>query len=61
MQYTIIMVDDEVELLKMLHNYFKLKQYSVITAENGMEAVEKVKLNPDTILLDINMPLIDGI
>jgi len=55
------MVDDEVELLKMLHNYFKLKQYSVITAENGMEAVEKVKLNPDTILLDINMPLIDGI
>lgn len=60
MNYKILMVDDDEELLKMLRNYFELKQYSVITASNGMEALEKIKLSPDIILLDVNMPLIDG-
>lgn len=61
MQYKILMVDDDAGLLKMLRNYFEIKQYSIITASNGMEALEKIKLHPDIILLDINMPQIDGI
>lgn len=61
MQYKILMVDDDAGLLKMLRNYFEIKQYSIITASNGMEALEKIKLDPDIILLDINMPRIDGI
>ena len=61
MQYKILIVDDDTELLKMLRSYFEIKQYTVITAENGSEALEKVSLVPDLILLDINMPHIDGI
>lgn len=61
MKYQILIVDDDTELLKMLYNYFEIKQYDVITAENGIVALEKVKMEPDIILLDINMPKIDGI
>ncbi len=50
------MVDDDKELLKMLNQYFTLKNYTVIIAENGIEAMEKINVNPDIILLDVNMP-----
>lgn len=59
--YKILIVDDDIELLKMLKSYFEIKRYSVITAENGMGALGKIKSEPDIILLDINMPQIDGI
>lgn len=61
MKYKILMVDDDRELLKMLGSYFQIKGYTVITAENGAEALRKVNMQPDIILLDINMPQIDGI
>ena len=61
MQYKILMVDDDRELLKMLNQYFTLKNYTVIIAENGIEAMEKISVNPDIILLDVNMPGMDGI
>lgn len=61
MQYQILMVDDDLEFLKMLRRYFERKNYTVTTAENGTEALEKAKIQPDIILLDINMPKIDGI
>lgn len=61
MNYKILMVDDDRELLKMLNQYFTLKNYTIITAENGVEAIEKINRNPDIILLDVNMPGMDGI
>lgn len=61
MTYKILIVDDDIGLLKMLKNFFEIKGYSVITAENGLEALEKIKVVPDIILLDINMPKIDGL
>lgn len=61
MQYKILMVDDDRELLKMLKSYFELKGYSIITAGNGQEAMEKLSMGPDIILLDVNMPKMDGI
>ena len=61
MNYKILMVDDDRELLKMLSRYLALKNYTIITAENGMEALEKINTNPDMILLDVNMPGMDGI
>jgi len=57
----ILIVDDFVELHKMLKSYFEIKKYSVITAENGADALKKVEMRPDLILLDVNMPQIDGI
>lgn len=61
MAYKILVIDDDIELLKMLRRYFEIKKYEVITAENGAEGLSKMKLQPDIILLDINMPRIDGI
>ena len=57
----ILIIDDDRELLKMLKQYFELKKYEVITAENGAEGLRKINLRPDIILLDVNMPNIDGI
>ena len=61
MRYKILMVDDDAELLKMLNRYFTLKNYEVILSENGIDALEKININPDIILLDVNMPGMDGI
>ncbi len=61
MSYKILIVDDDRELLKMLSRYFALKNYTVVLAENGIEALEKINANPDLILLDVNMPGMDGI
>lgn len=57
----ILIVDDEVEILRMLERYFTLNNYSVITAGGGQTALKKLEQQPDIILLDINMPDIDGI
>ena len=57
----LLIIDDEKDITKMLRDYFTCKNYNVITANNGEEALKKITLNPDIILLDINMPDIDGI
>lgn len=61
MGYKILLVDDDTELVKMLSKYFEKKKYRVITAQNGKEAIEKLQAAPDIILLDINMPQMDGL
>lgn len=61
MAYKILLIDDDAELLKMLKTYFERKKYEVITARNGPEGLSRLKLKPDLILLDVNMPGIDGI
>ncbi len=61
MAYKILIIDDDAELLKMLKKYLEIKRYEIITAENGLEGLNKIKLQPDIILLDVNMPNIDGI
>ena len=44
----------------LLKDYFEMQDYQVIEAENGMEVLEKISQNPDIILLDVNMPGLDG-
>lgn len=56
----LLIVDDDRDLLKMLKSYFEIKKYMVTTAENGVEALKKIESSPDLILLDVNMPQIDG-
>ena len=45
MKYKILIVDDDRELLKMLNQYFTLKNYTVMIAENGIKAMEKISAN----------------
>lgn len=59
--YKILIADDEKDVVSLLKDYFEINGYEVMTAYNGVEAINKIKLQPDLILLDINMPEIDGI
>lgn len=61
MTQTIMVIDDETEILDMLNRYFSLEGYHVITAAGGKEALHKLAKQPDIILLDINMPDINGL
>ena len=61
MAQKIMIVDDEQEVLNMLQRYFLLDGYEVIAATGGEEALQKLAEKPDIILLDINMPDIDGL
>lgn len=61
MQDKILVVDDEKDIRSMLKDYFELNGYEVWTAGSGSEALEKAQKQPDLILLDINMPDMDGL
>lgn len=58
--YKLLFVDDDKALLKMLENYFRLRGYRILLAEDGLEALKRIEDTPDLILLDINMPRMDG-
>jgi len=60
MQYKLLVVDDEKEIQVLLKEYFELEDFIVYTASNGQEALEKINCKPHLILLDINMPQMDG-
>ena len=49
------------QILDMLRDQFEMEQYQVITAKSGEEALQKLTQQPDIILLDINMPGMDGL
>ena len=58
----ILVVDDEQDIVEILRYNLSLSGYNVKSAFNGKEAIKKAKLFiPDIILLDIMMPVMDGI
>jgi DNA-binding response OmpR family regulator len=59
---TVLIVEDDEDLREILRAEFELDGVSVITSTNGSEGVKITRqLKPDLILMDINMPIIDGI
>lgn len=62
MSVRILIVDDEEGIRRSLSAYLKLEGYDVDVAENGREALDKIRqLKFNIILLDINMPGLDGL
>lgn len=59
--YKILIIDDEPAVVKLLKDYFELNGYDTVTAYSGAEALERVTVKPDLILLDVNMPDMDGL
>ena len=58
----ILVVDDEKDITDMLARFLKDAGHEPITAQSGLEAVEKVtKDKPEIVLLDIRMPGMDGV
>lgn len=61
MAQKILVVDDEEGIVLLLKDYFELQGYEVITAGGGTEALARISCDPDMIILDINMPDLDGL
>jgi CheY-like chemotaxis protein len=60
-QATVLIVDDEPFNLDVLQQELEELNYQLITAANGQEALSKIKSHqPDLILLDLMMPVLDG-
>jgi len=58
----VLVVDDDKTTRKMLSLILKSKGYDIVTAENGIEALQKLGLEEiNLILIDMNMPYMDGI
>ena len=60
-KHKILIVDDEQGIVTMLKDYFEFHGYLVYTAMSGTEALNGINAKPDIILLDINMPDMDGL
>ena len=61
MQKRVLVIDDDTSLQDLMQAILELKDFEVILAENGQDALEKLaKKQPDLILLDLMMPGMDG-
>lgn len=61
MEKVILVVDDDPEILEIIHLLLSLEKYTVITASTGVEGLEKAESNNvDLVILDLNLPDVDG-
>ena len=61
MKEKILIVDDELENLKLVGMFLQSKGYRIVAAKNGTQGIEKAKEEmPDVIVLDVMMPDING-
>jgi two-component system alkaline phosphatase synthesis response regulator PhoP len=58
----ILIVDDEPDLVETLQDRLEMNGYSIVTAGNGKDGLEKaLQEKPDIVLLDVIMPIMDGL
>ena len=61
MTRTVLVVEDDIELLNLYAEILQVNKYDVQTAINGEEAVSKYRqIHPDLVVMDGNMPKLDG-
>ena len=61
MTKTILVAEDDIELLNLYAEILQVNRYNVQTAINGEEAVSKYRqIHPDLVVMDGNMPKLDG-
>lgn len=61
-KYTVLIVDDEAPIRELLRLYFEKEDFHVEEAEDGAQALLGLeKYKPDLVLLDIMMPVLDGL
>ena len=57
----ILVIDDEPNIVQTLQDRLEMNEYIVVTAGNGKEGLEiALREEPDVILLDVIMPIMDG-
>ncbi|MBN1870248.1 MAG: response regulator [Candidatus Omnitrophica bacterium] len=61
-KFKILLVDDESDFIEPIAFWLESKGYDVQMAVNGQQALQSIDEDiPDIVLLDINMPVMDGI
>ena len=61
MDGTVLVVEDDEDLVGIYKEILELQQYNVETAENGKEGVEKfIQTKPSLVIMDGDMPILDG-
>lgn len=62
MKHKILVVDDDPNLRILLRQMLEFRNFTVVEAEDGVEALARVEeAKPDVIVLDVMMPRMDGI
>lgn len=62
MSQTILVVDDELEIVKVVRAYLEQSGFRVLTASDGQQALAVFRReHPDLIVLDLNLPSLDGL
>jgi two-component system alkaline phosphatase synthesis response regulator PhoP len=57
---SILIVDDETDIVELLSYNLKKEGYTVLSATNGKESLQQAESKPDLLLLDVMMPHLDG-
>lgn len=60
-EITILVVDDEEDVVEIVSHFLKQEEYNVLAAFDGEEALRKAGPDVDLIVLDIMLPHIDGL
>jgi two-component system KDP operon response regulator KdpE len=59
---TILVVDDEPQIRRVLRAALSAEGYTIVEARDGREALDKLRADrPDMVLMDVNMPELDGV
>lgn len=58
---TLLIVDDEQDIVEILKSYFEMQGFFVLTAYSGEQAIAQAQRQPEIILLDVGLPDMDGL
>ena len=59
---TILVVDDEPEIVALCSDYLRAAGYAVLTARDGRAALDLLRASPpDLVVLDLGLPEVDGL
>ena len=59
---TIVLVEDDVHITRVVSMWLKQNRHTVLEAFNGRDALHLIRMcRPDVLITDVNMPVMDGI